>query len=411
MGESVEEATIVNWLKNVGDNIKMDDFIVEVATDKVDSEVPSDVEGVLIEKCFEINDVVKVGETLCVIEVKEGVSKKNIETIPNIELLEIEEKPSDTEVIEEAKQESKHSFLSPLVRSIIEKEEITDQQLDKIKGSGKGGRLTKKDLLKFLGKTEDQQPSEDFEKSFYEKTKQSFSESDTTRELSRFEKMTSEHMIQSKNESVHAQMFIEADITNLSDWRENQKEKFLQREKFKLTITYPLVKIVSQVLREFPSLNAVLSDNNLILKKDINIGIATALGNGNLIVPVIKNADQLSLLGICKSANDLIINARNNELKPDDVSDGTFTITNIGIFDSLTGTAIINQPQLGIIAFGAIRKLPRVIETNKGDFIGIRKVIMISLSFDHRIINGAMGGLFLKRIKELIQNWDNSVEI
>ena len=411
MGESVEEATIVNWLKNVGDNIKMDDFIVEVATDKVDSEVPSDVEGVLIEKCFEINDVVKVGETLCVIEVNEGVSKKIIETIPNIELLEIEEKPSESEVTQEAKQESKHSFLSPLVRSIIEKEEITDRQLDKIKGSGKGGRLTKKDLLQFLGKNEEQQPSEEFEKSFYGKGKQSFSESDTIRELSRFEKMTSEHMIQSKNESVHAQMFIEADITNLSDWRENQKEKFLQREKFKLTITYPLVKIVSQVLREFPSLNAVLSDNNLMLKKDINIGIATALGNGNLIVPVIKNADQLSLLGICKSANDLIINARNNDLKPDDVSDGTFTITNIGIFDSLTGTAIINQPQLGIIAFGAIRKLPRVIETNKGDFIGIRKVIMISLSFDHRIINGAMGGLFLKRVKELIQNWDNSVEI
>ena len=411
MGESVEEATIVNWLKNVGDNIKMDDFIVEVATDKVDSEVPSDVEGVLIEKCFEINDVVKVGETLCVIELNEGVSKKIIETIPNIELLEIEEKPSESEVTQEAKQESKHSFLSPLVRSIIEKEEITDRQLDKIKGSGKGGRLTKKDLLQFLGKSEDQQPSEEFEKSFYEKAKQSFSEADTTRELSRFEKMTSEHMIQSKNESVHAQMFIEADITNLSDWRENQKEKFLQREKFKLTITYPLVKIVSQVLREFPSLNAVLSDNNLMLKKDINIGIATALGNGNLIVPVIKNADQLSLLGICKSANDLIINARNNDLKPDDVSDGTFTITNIGIFDSLTGTAIINQPQLGIIAFGAIRKLPRVIETNKGDFIGIRKVIMISLSFDHRIINGAMGGLFIKRVKELIQNWDNSVEI
>jgi len=411
MGESVEEATIVNWLKNVGDNIKMDDFIVEVATDKVDSEVPSDVEGVLIEKCFEINDVVKVGETLCVIELNEGVSKKIIETIPNIELLEIEEKPSESEVTQEAKQESKHSFLSPLVRSIIEKEEITDRQLDKIKGSGKGGRLTKKDLLQFLGKSEDQQPSEEFEKSFYEKAKQSFSEADITRELSRFEKMTSEHMIQSKNESVHAQMFIEADITNLSDWRENQKEKFLQREKFKLTITYPLVKIVSQVLREFPSLNAVLSDNNLMLKKDINIGIATALGNGNLIVPVIKNADQLSLLGICKSANDLIINARNNDLKPDDVSDGTFTITNIGIFDSLTGTAIINQPQLGIIAFGAIRKLPRVIETNKGDFIGIRKVIMISLSFDHRIINGAMGGLFLKRVKELIQNWDNSVEI
>ena len=419
MGESVEEATIVNWLKNVGDNIKMDDFIVEVATDKVDSEVPSDVEGVLIEKCFEINDVVKVGETLCVIDLTESSSKKNIETIPGIEMLEIDEKPLATEpseelseeLSEEVGQESKHIFLSPLVRSIIEKEKITDQQLNKIKGTGKGGRLTKKDLLQFLGKNEEQEPLIELERGFYDNPNQIFSDSDTIRELSRFEKMTSKHMIQSKNESVHAQMFIEADITNLFEWRENQKEKFLQREKFKLTITYPLAKIVSQALREFPSLNAVLSNNNLILKKDINIGIATALGNGNLIVPVIKNADQLSLLGICKSANRLIINARNNDLKPDDVSDGTFTITNIGIFESFTGTAIINQPQLGIIVFGAVRKLPRVIETNKGDFIGIRKTIMISLSFDHRIINGAMGGLFLKRVKDLIQNWDSGLEI
>ena len=419
MGESVEEATIVNWLKNVGDNIKMDDFIVEVATDKVDSEVPSDVEGVLIEKCFEINDVVKVGETLCVIDLTESSSKKNIETIPGIEMLEIDEKPLATEpseelseeLSEEVGQESKHIFLSPLVRSIIEKEKITDQQLNKIKGTGKGGRLTKKDLLQFLGKNEEQEPLIELERGFYDNPNQIFSDSDTIRELSRFEKMTSKHMIQSKNESVHAQMFIEADITNLFQWRENQKEKFLQREKFKLTITYPLAKIVSQALREFPSLNAVLSNNNLILKKDINIGIATALGNGNLIVPVIKNADQLSLLGICKSANRLIINARNNDLKPDDVSDGTFTITNIGIFESFTGTAIINQPQLGIIVFGAVRKLPRVIETNKGDFIGIRKTIMVSLSFDHRIINGAMGGLFLKRVKDLIQNWDSGLEI
>ena len=415
MGESVEEATIVNWLKNVGDNIKMDDFIVEVATDKVDSEVPSDVEGVLIEKCFEINDVVKVGETLCVIDLTESSSKKNIETIPGLEMLEIEEKPLvrefREEVSEEVRLESKHTFLSPLVRSIIEKEKITDLQLNKIKGTGKGGRLTKKDLLQFLGKNEEQESLIELEKGFYDNPTQIFSDSDTIRELSRFEKMTSKHMIHSKNESVHAQMFIEADITNLFEWRENQKEKFLQREKFKLTITYPLAKIVSQALREFPSLNAALSNNNLILKKDINIGIATALGNGNLIVPVIKNADQLSLLGICKSANSLIINARNNDLKPDDVSDGTFTITNIGIFESFTGTAIINQPQLGIIVFGAVRKLPRVIETNKGDFIGIRKIIMISLSFDHRIINGAMGGLFLKRVKDLIQNWDSGLEI
>ena len=252
MGESVEEATIVNWLKNVGDNIKMDDFIVEVATDKVDSEVPSDVEGVLIEKCFEINDVVKVGETLCVIDLTESSSKKNIETIPGIEMLEIEEKPSITEDSEEVRQESKHTFLSPLVRSIIEKEKITYQQLDKIKGTGKGGRLTKKDLLQFLGKNEEQESLIELEKGFDDNPTQSFSDSDTMRELSRFEKMTSKHMIQSKNESVHAQMFIEADITNLFEWRENQKERFLQREKFKLTITYPLAKKVSQALREFP---------------------------------------------------------------------------------------------------------------------------------------------------------------
>tara|TARA_B100001121_G_scaffold298973_1_gene307198 strand:- start:595 stop:1248 length:654 start_codon:yes stop_codon:yes gene_type:complete len=215
----------------------------------------------------------------------------------------------------------------------------------------------------------------------------------------------------SKNTSVHAQMFIEADITNLFEWRENLKDKFLKDEKFKLTISYPLIKILSLALREFPTLNASLDDNKLILKKDINIGVATALGDGNLIVPVLKNADQLSLLGICKSANNLIIKARDNELSPDDVLNGTFTMTNIGVFESLTGTAILNQPQLGIIAFGSIRKMPRVIETDKGDFVGIRKVIMISLSFDHRIINGATGGLFLKRIKNLIEEWDINHEV
>jgi 2-oxoglutarate dehydrogenase E2 component (dihydrolipoamide succinyltransferase) len=203
-------------------------------------------------------------------------------------------------------------------------------------------------------------------------------------------------------------MFIEADITNLFEWRENLKDKFFKDEKFKLTITYPLIQIVSQALREFPVLNATLSKNKLILKKDINIGVATALANGNLIVPVVKNADQLSLLGICKSANNLISIARENDLSPDDILDGTFTITNIGVFESLTGTAIINQPQLGIVAFGSVRKIPRVIETNKGDFIGIRRVVVISLSFDHRIINGATGGLFLKKIKNLIEEWDSN---
>lgn len=415
MGESVEEATIVNWLKNVGDKIKVDDFIVEVATDKVDSEVPCDVNGVLVEKCFEINDVVKVGETLCVIETSETPESSMdniIESIPNIDLLESEEKNEEIiEISENQSEESKHSFLSPLVRSIIEKERISDNDLNRIKGTGKKGRLTKKDLLEFLDNNKSGNTSFTNSSDIDYKPFVNINDSDSIRELTRLEKMTSDHMISSKNTSVHAQMFIEADITNLFEWRENLKDEFFRNEKFKLTITYPLIKILSQALREFPTLNATLSDNNLILKKDVNIGVATALGNGNLIVPVVKNADQLSLLGICKSANNLIVKARDNELSPDDVLGGTFTMTNIGIFESLTGTAILNQPQLGIIAFGSVRKMPRVIETNKGDFVGIRKVIMISLSFDHRIINGATGGLFLKRIKNLIQEWNINQEV
>ena len=409
MGESVEEATIVNWLKNIGDEIKADDFIVEVATDKVDSEVPCDIDGVLVEKCFEINDVVKVGETLCVIETSDAKQEKIIQAIPNLDLIEEDENNQEIiETNENINQKSDVSFLSPLVRSIIDKEGISQNDLIKIKGSGKKGRLTKKDLLEFLGNKNNDVEKSDINLDINFKPTLIANDSDTVRELTRFEKMTSDHMISSKNTSVNAQMFIEADITNLFEWRENLKDKFFKDEKFKLTITYPLIQIVSQALREFPVLNATLSENKLILKKDVNIGVATALGNGNLIVPVVKNADQLSLLGICKSANNLISKARENDLSPDDILDGTFTITNIGVFESLTGTAIINQPQLGIVAFGSIRKIPRVIETDKGDFIGIRRVVVISLSFDHRIINGSTGGLFLKKIKNLIEEWDSN---
>ena len=409
MGESVEEATIVNWLKNIGDEIKADDFIVEVATDKVDSEVPCDVDGVLVEKCFEINDVVKVGETLCIIERSDAQQEKIIQAIPNLDLIvEDENNQEIIETKENVNQKFDDSFLSPLVRSIIDKEGISQNDLSKIKGSGKKGRLTKKDLFEFLGNKNTDVDKSDINLDINFKPTLIANDSDTVRELTRFEKMTSDHMISSKNTSVNAQMFIEADITNLFEWRENLMDKFFNDEKFKLTITYPLIQIVSQALREFPVLNATLSENKLILKKDVNIGVATALGNGNLIVPVVKNADQLSLLGICKSANNLISKARENDLSPDDILDGTFTITNIGVFESLTGTAIINQPQLGIVAFGSVRKIPRVIETDKGDFIGIRRVVVISLSFDHRIINGATGGLFLKKIKNLIEEWDSN---
>ena len=409
MGESVEEATIVNWLKNIGDEVKADDFIVEVATDKVDSEVPCDVDGVLVEKCFEINDVVKVGETLCIIERSDAQQEKIIQAIPNLDLIvEDENNQEIIETKENINQKFDDSFLSPLVRSIIDKEGISQNDLSKIKGSGKKGRLTKKDLFEFLGNKNTDVDKSDINLDINFKPTLIANDSDTVRELTRFEKMTSDHMISSKNTSVNAQMFIEADITNLFKWRDNLKNKFFNDEKFKLTITYPLIQIVSQALREFPVLNATLSENKLILKKDVNIGVATALGNGNLIVPVVKNADQLSLLGICKSANNLISKARENDLSPDDILDGTFTITNIGVFESLTGTAIINQPQLGIVAFGSVRKIPRVIETDKGDFIGIRRVVVISLSFDHRIINGATGGLFLKKIKNLIEEWDSN---
>jgi len=409
MGESVEEATIVNWLKNIGDEIKADDFIVEVATDKVDSEVPCDVNGVLVEKCFEINDVVKVGETLCVIETSDTQQEKIIQAIPNLDLIvEDENNQEIIEAKENINKKSDDSFLSPLVRSIIDNEGISQNDLSKIKGSGKKGRLTKKDLFEFLGNKNTDDEKADINLDINFKPTLIANDSDTVRELTRFEKMTSDHMISSKNTSVNAQMFIEADITNLFEWRENLKDKFFNDEKFKLTITYPLIQIVSQALREFPVLNATLSENKLILKKNVNIGVATALGNGNLIVPVVKNADQLSLLGICKSANNLISKARENDLNPDDILDGTFTITNIGVFESLTGTAIINQPQLGIVAFGSVRKIPRVIETDKGDFIGIRRVVVISLSFDHRIINGATGGLFLKKIKNIIEEWDSN---
>ena len=403
MGESVDEATIVSWLKNVGDEVLADDFVVEIATDKVDSEVPTEVEGVIVEHCFKVNDVVKVGDTLCVIETKSDVEKNideeikvdepEIAEIPNIEMLqENDNKSTKIEQIDDV-------FLSPLVRNIVKKENISSAELNQIKGTGKSGRITKKDLLSYIKKSNNK--NIDYTAESVNVTKNE----SQVRDLTRMEKILSKHMLDSKNSAVHVQTFIEADITDLANWRDNQKTKFLNSYGEKLTYTHPLIQIVSKVLRIFPILNASLIDDKVIYKKDVNIGLATALQDGSLIVPVIKNADELSLAGISKSSNSLVNKARNNNLNPDDVQDGTFTISNIGTFDNIMGTPIINQPQLAILAFGAIRKLPRVVETDKGDFIAIRKIILLSLSFDHRIINGATGGLFLKEIKSLIENW------
>ena len=410
MGESVEEATIVNWLKNVGDDVKIDDFIVEIATDKVDSEVPSDVDGKIIELCFKVNDVVKVGETICIIELsKESSSAKTIdiiEEIPNIDLVlddKNDEKIETNEILKPSKIEN-DIYISPLVRSIAEKENISEKELLKISGSGKDGRITKKDILKYIESSDSISEKLEIDKNYSDNQS-------TIRDLTRMEKILAEHMVNSKKTSPHVQSFIEIDVTNLWDWREGVKNDFQKRENYKLTLTHVFVKIVSEVLREFPILNSSLKDDKVFIKSDINIGVATALSNGNLIVPVLKNSDQLSLIGIVKKTNDLVQRARNNNLNPDDVVDGTYTITNVGVFDTLAGIPIINQPQVGILAIGSILKKPSVIETEKGDFIGIRRKMILCHSYDHRIINGATGGLFIKRIKDIIEGWNPKTQI
>ena len=410
MGESVEEATIVNWLKNVGDDVKIDDFIVEIATDKVDSEVPSDVDGKIIELCFKVNDVVKVGETICIIELsKESSSAKTIdiiEEIPNIDLVlddKNDEKIETNEILKPSKIEN-DIYISPLVRSIAEKENISEKELLKISGSGKDGRITKKDILKYIESSDSISDKLETDKNYSDNQS-------TIRDLTRMEKILAEHMVNSKKTSPHVQSFIEIDVTNLWDWREGVKNDFQKRENYKLTLTHVFVKIVSEVLREFPILNSSLKDDKVFIKSDINIGVATALSDGNLIVPVLKNSDQLSLIGIVKKTNDLVQRARNNNLNPDDVVDGTYTITNVGVFDTLAGIPIINQPQVGILAIGSILKKPSVIETEKGDFIGIRRKMILCHSYDHRIINGATGGLFIKRIKDIIEGWNPKTQI
>ena len=410
MGESVEEATIVNWLKNVGDDVKIDDFIVEIATDKVDSEVPSDVDGKIIELCFKVNDVVKVGETICIIELSnESSSAKTIdiiEEIPNIDLVlddKNDEKIETNEILKSSKIEN-DIYISPLVRSIAEKENISEKELLKISGSGKDGRITKKDILKYIESSDSISEKLEIDKNYSDNQS-------TIRDLTRMEKILAEHMVNSKKTSPHVQSFIEIDVTNLWDWREGVKNDFQKRENYKLTLTHVFVKIVSEVLREFPILNSSLKDDKVFIKSDINIGVATALSDGNLIVPVLKNSDQLSLIGIVKKTNDLVQRARNNNLNPDDVVDGTFTITNVGVFDTLAGIPIINQPQVGILAIGSILKKPSVIETEKGDFIGIRRKMILCHSYDHRIINGATGGLFIKRIKDIIEDWNPKPQI
>ena len=418
MGESVDEATVTQWLKNEGDIIEADDAVVEIATDKVDSEVPSEISGKLLKKLVEENQVVRVGEPLAVIETSEEppeIEEPEESTTENPEPPEVKADFLESKAKEilvpptpALSATSGATYFSPLVKSIAKKEGLTLAELQQIPGTGKNGRVTKKDILQFLQSTNSQPTPNTTSAQITTNTNPDNGEA---RMLSRMEQLIADHMHKSLQTSAHVQSFIEVDVTELWDWREGIKQSFFQREGEKITFTPIFMMLIAQVLRDFPLLNSSLEGNQIIHKRNINLGMATALSDGNLIVPVVKNADQLSLVGFTKRVNDLAKRAREGTLDPDDVQDGTYTVTNVGMFDSLMGTPIINQPQLGILALGAIRKVPAVVETDKGDFIGIRRKMILSHSYDHRIINGAMGGLFIKVLKQRIENWDSSQQL
>nr|WP_298995061.1 dihydrolipoamide acetyltransferase family protein [uncultured Polaribacter sp.] len=432
MGESVAEATITSWLKEVGDTIELDEAVVEIATDKVDSEVPSEVEGTLVEILFEKDAVVGVGETIAVIETEgEGSSEDNVQekvaeikgTVKVSDIQEVEktiEKAVEVKATPIAKTSDSGKFYSPLVRNIAETEGVSMDELEAIVGSGKDGRVTKDDILGYLENrgSSTKTPTVQQEKPKVVEAKKneqkpvakaapvSVNGGDEIIEMSRMGKLIAKHMVDSVQTSAHVQSFIEIDVTNIVKWRNKVKDAFFKREGEKLTFTPILMQAVASTIKKYPLINIQVKGDSIVKKKNINLGMAAALPDGNLIVPVIKNADQLNLVGMTKSVNDLANRARNNALKPDEIQEGTYTVTNVGSFGSVMGTPIINQPQVAILALGAIRKVPAVIETPEGDFIGIRQKMFVSHSYDHRVVNGALGGMFIKTLKETLEAWD-----
>ena len=418
MGESVAEATLTSWLKDVGDSIDMDEAVVEIATDKVDSEVPSEYKGILVEKCFKINEVIKVGQTIAIIETDSEIEiaetvieidKKNDLNVENKNIAQDNVPSKENNVA--INDNSNNRFYSPLVKNIIKKEKITDNELQLIKGTGKKNRITKSDILNYLKSRLKQDDAAISDIHIGPEINIDRIENDQIIEMTKMGKIISKHMSESIKISAHVQSFIEVDVTKIWNWRNRVKDNFQKREGEKLTFTPIFIEAVAVNLRSFPMLNISLDGENIIVKKDINIGMATALSDGNLIVPVIKKADQLNLVGMTKVVNDLSFRARNNNLNPDDVYGGTYTVTNVGVFGSVMGTPIINQPQVGILALGAIRKVPAVIETDQGDFIGIRHKMFISHSYDHRVVNGALGSQFIKGVKDYLESWDVNREI
>ena len=437
MGESVAEATITTWLKNEGDFIEAEESIVEVATDKVDSEVPSPVSGTLAKIISNVNDVAQVGAAIAIIETEgSGETEAATESAPT-------PAPAVEEVVAEIETQvaaaaqtaapatpnapiaknSNGRFYSPLVRSMAKEEGIGQAELDQIKGSGKDGRVTKKDVLAYLegGRTAPAAapapatpaPAPTAPKAPAATAAPSITPSagDEIIEMDRMRKLIADHMVNSVQTSPHVTSFVEADMTKVVLWRNKVKKSFQEKHDEKITFTPIIMEAIVKAIQDFPMINVSVDGSNIIKHGNINVGMAAALPSGNLIVPVVKNADQLSLLGLTKAVNDLANRARNNALKPDEISGGTYTLTNVGTFGNLLGTPIINQPQVAIMAAGAIVKKPAVVETPEGDLIAVRHKMFLSHSYDHRVVDGALGGMFVKRVAEYLEAWDMNREI
>lgn len=431
MGESVAEATIIKWAKQPGDMIQLDDTILEIATDKVDSEVPSPIAGKLIKQLFKEDEVVQVGAVIAIIETDANAAAAPAETAaaqPEAETVTeqipgTEQLPSNDATAQPVKQSSSDRFYSPLVKNIAAQENIELSELDRITGTGAEGRLTKDDLLNYIQqKTGGVAPTAAAQAAVPVVSHQpapskpvqpvvSVNGGDEIIEMDRMRKLIADHMVMSKHNSPHVTSFVEADVTNMVMWREKVKRNFEKRENEKITFTPIFIEAVTKAIKDFPMINVSVNGTQIIKKRDINIGMAAALPSGNLIVPVIKNADQLNLVGLTKSVNDLAIRARNSKLKPDETQGGTFTLTNVGSFGNVMGTPIINQPQVAILAVGAIKKKPAVLETEFGDVIAIRHMMFLSLSYDHRVVDGALGGSFVRRVADYLESWDINREI
>jgi 2-oxoglutarate dehydrogenase E2 component (dihydrolipoamide succinyltransferase) len=423
MGESITEATIINWLKNVGDMVVAEETIVEVATDKVDNDVPSPVSGVITEIRFSKDDVVKVGEVLALIDSDEKAGGKKI-TIGKTEGARSTNKNPESQIKEANKNEVKlkaktnpDAFLSPLIISIAQKENLSREEVQSIPGSGADGRIQKSDVFNYLKNrkyplksnpaTNNQQPATSYPKP----TINYVEGKDRIVEMDRMRKMIADHMVYSKQTSPHVTSYIEVDVTNLVDWRNQNKDKFAAKHNEKLTFTPIFVDAVAKAIVDFPMINVSVDGKNIIVHKDINVGMATALPSGNLIVPVVKKANGKNLLELAKTVNHLAESSRNNKLKPDEIQGSTFTISNVGTFGSLMGTPIINQPEVAILALGIIKKRAEVMTTEKGDEIAIRSMMYLSLSFDHRVVDGFLGGSFLRKVGDYLEQFDTTTTI